>query len=79
MEDLRNVLAINLRRHRQARGWTQEELADRVGLSSRYIGQVERAQASASITVLGRLADALEIKATELIDDTSLVSGRTGR
>jgi len=70
MDDLRNLLALNLRRQRQQRGWTQEELADRVGLSARYIGQVERAQASASVTVLGRLAGALEIDPAELIKAT---------
>jgi len=71
MDDLRDLLAINLRRRRQERGWTQEELADRVGLSARYIGQVERAQASASVTVLGRLAIALEIDPSELIRRTA--------
>jgi transcriptional regulator with XRE-family HTH domain len=67
MEDLREMLALNVRKFRHARGWTQEELADRVGLSSRYVGQVERAQASASVTVLGRLAQALGVEPFELI------------
>jgi transcriptional regulator with XRE-family HTH domain len=60
MADLKNVVALNLRRLRRANGWTQEELADRVGFSVRYVGQVERGQASMSVTVLGLLADALE-------------------
>ena len=51
--DLKDVVALNLRRLRQAKGWTQEELAGRVGLSVRYVGQVERGQASMSVTVLG--------------------------
>ncbi|MFG1350437.1 transcriptional regulator [Xanthobacter autotrophicus ATCC 700552] len=32
---------------------TQEELADRPGLSARYVGAVERADVSASVTVVG--------------------------
>jgi len=67
MPDLKDILAVNLRRHRQIRGWTQEELAHQVGLSGRYIGSVERAQATASVTVLGRLADALGVSPCELI------------
>ena len=67
MDDLRETLAINVRRLRHERCWTQEELADRVGLSARYVGQVERAQASASVTVLGRLADALGVEPAELL------------
>jgi transcriptional regulator with XRE-family HTH domain len=67
MADLKDVVALNLRRLRQANGWTQEELADRVGLSVRYVGQVERGQASMSVTVLGQFADALAIDASELV------------
>jgi transcriptional regulator with XRE-family HTH domain len=67
MADLKDTVAINLRRLRYAKGWTQEDVADRVGLSVRYLGQVERGQASMSITVLGRLADALAVDATRLV------------
>ena len=67
MADLKDVVALNFRRLRQARGWTQEELADQVRLSVRYVGQVERGQASMSVSVLGRFADALMLDATELV------------
>lgn len=67
--ELRDVLAVNLRRVRQASGMTQEELADQTGLSSRYIGSIERARVSASVSVLGRLAVALGIDPCELIKD----------
>jgi transcriptional regulator with XRE-family HTH domain len=65
--DLKDIVAINVRRLRHERGWTQEDLADRVGLSARYVGQIERAQASMSVTVLGRLAKALKVDAAELV------------
>ncbi len=57
--DLKEVMAINLRRIRHDKNMTQEELADRAGLSARYIGAIERANKSASVTVLGRIAEAL--------------------
>ncbi len=65
--DLKEVMAINLRRLRHAKGMTQEELAERAGLSARYIGAIERADVSASVTVLGQVADALEVEAAELV------------
>lgn len=65
--DLKEVVAINLRRLRHAKGMTQEELAERAGLSARYVGGIERAAVSASVTVLGRIAEALELEATELV------------
>lgn len=65
--DLKEVLAINLRHARNSKRLTQEELAERAGLSSRYIGAIERADVSASVTVLGRIAEALEIEPEILI------------
>jgi transcriptional regulator with XRE-family HTH domain len=65
--DLKDVLAMNLRLLRQEKGVTQEELADRTGLSSRYVGSIERARVSASITVLGKLAAAMEMDPCDLI------------
>jgi DNA-binding XRE family transcriptional regulator len=52
---------------RHAGNMTQEELADRAGLSARYLGSIERAEVSATITVLGRLALALNVDPCDLI------------
>lgn len=68
---------MNLRLLRQEREITQEELADRTGLSSRYVGSIERARVSASITVLEKLATALSIDPCELIRSRTKV-GETG-
>lgn len=65
--DLKEVMAVNLRRTRHDKNMTQEELADRASLSARYIGAIERADVSASVTVLGQIADALGIEAGELL------------
>jgi len=65
--DLKEVMAVNLRRIRHDRDMTQEELADHAGLSARYIGAIERADVSASVTVLGQIADALGIEPGELL------------
>lgn len=65
--DLKEVMAINLRRLRHAKEMTQEELADSAGLSARYVGAIERADVSASVTVLGRIAEALHVEPVDLI------------
>lgn len=65
--DLKDALAINVRRARHARKVTQEELADWAGLSARYVGSIERGAVSASISVLERLAKALNVDPCELI------------
>jgi transcriptional regulator with XRE-family HTH domain len=65
--DLKEVVAVNLRRIRHASNLTQEELAARANLSARYIGAIERGDVSASVTVLGQIADALEIEPGRLV------------
>ena len=65
--DLKDAMAINVRRIRHDKKMTQEELADQAGLSARYLGSIERAAVSASVTVLGRLAEALRVDASDLI------------
>ncbi|WP_265975619.1 helix-turn-helix domain-containing protein [Brucella intermedia] len=65
--DLKEIMARNLRQIRHDKKLTQEELADRAGLSMRYVGAIERGDVSASVTVLGQIADALEIEPGELL------------
>ncbi|MCL2641532.1 MAG: helix-turn-helix transcriptional regulator [Phycisphaerales bacterium] len=61
-------MAKNLRRSRRARGLTQEELADRAGVYRNYIGMLERAENAATVDMLEKLADVLEIDPMELLD-----------
>jgi transcriptional regulator with XRE-family HTH domain len=65
--DLKEVMAKNMRRKRHDQKLTQEELAERAGLSARYLGAVERGDVSASVTVLGRIADALGVEPAKLV------------
>lgn len=65
--DLKDVLATNLRCIRNERGDTQEEMAHMIGISFRYLGSIERARVSPSVTLLGRIADALDIDPCVLI------------
>lgn len=64
---LRRILAQNLRRLRQDRGLTQEELADLAGVNRNYVGMIEREENAASVDVLESLAKALKVRAGELL------------
>lgn len=65
--DLKEVMAVNLRRVRHDKKLTQEELAHRAGISARYVGKIESANVSASVSVLGRVAKALDVDPCDLI------------
>ncbi|PDS41327.1 transcriptional regulator [Rhizobium anhuiense] len=65
--DLNEVMAANLRRIRHGKKLTQEELAHRTGLSARHIGAIERAEMSATLTVLGQISEALGVEPAVLV------------
>ena len=56
-----------LSRLRKERGWTQVELAERVGLSQTLISDYERGRLRLNADIVVRLANALEVTADELL------------
>jgi transcriptional regulator with XRE-family HTH domain len=63
-------LAQNLRALRQARSWSQEELAGRAGLHRTYVGAIERAERNVSLATIEALATGLECDPIELLANT---------
>lgn len=59
---LGKVVAQNIRRFREARGFSQEELAHRIGINRNYIGRLEREEHSPTVEMLERIAKALGIE-----------------
>jgi transcriptional regulator with XRE-family HTH domain len=65
---LRKLVAKNLRRLRQAKGLSQEELADLAGINRNYVGMLEREEHAATVDVLEKLAEVLGVDPVELLD-----------
>ncbi len=53
---------------RQAKGLTQESVAEKLGMSVTTYGDIERGDKDLKISRLQDIADALDIKASELLD-----------
>ncbi len=62
-------IARAIKVQRKAMGITQEELADRAGIDRTYASQLERAIANPSLTVLCKVADALDLTLIDLLGD----------
>ncbi len=60
----------HLRRLREARGWSQQALADVSDVSKPTIYRIEKAHYSVTLDVLTSLAQGLEIPLRELVDFT---------
>lgn len=66
--NITHVFAINVKKYRLMRGLSQEELADRSGLHRTYISAVERERRNISIENIQKIADALDIEASTLLE-----------
>jgi transcriptional regulator with XRE-family HTH domain len=61
-------VGANLRRAREDLGISQEELADRAGLHRTYVSGVERGVRNPTVLVLEKLAKALKVKSSTLLE-----------
>jgi len=57
-----------MKRLRKERGWSQEALADEAGLDRTYISGIERKVKNPTITVVNRVARALNCSLGELLE-----------
>jgi two-component system, response regulator len=73
--DTKLFLANAIKQQRSALGISQEELAARAGLHRTYVSEVERGERNPSITSVEKLAQALQISITNLLEPTRAGSG----
>lgn len=65
--DLRGIFATNLRRLRNTRGLSQDDLAYEAEVSRSYLSQLEKGEFHASLKVIGRLAKTLKAEPAEFL------------
>ena len=65
--DIRKQVGLNLRRLREARGLSQEELAFEAELHRTYISGVERGVRNPTVTVLAKIAAGLKVTPDQLL------------
>ena len=56
-----------VRQLREARGWSQERLAEQADLNRSYVGEIERGSAIPSLMTADKLARALELQLSALL------------
>jgi transcriptional regulator with XRE-family HTH domain len=65
-EDLLVRLGERIRKLRKKRGWTQVEMAEKVGIDRSFLADVERGKRNVSILNLELMADGLKVSLSQL-------------
>ena len=58
-----------IRKYRKAKGWRQEDFAEKIGLSVTYTGMIERGEKVPKLETFITIANALEVSADLLLAD----------
>lgn len=66
--NINEEVGFNIRRIREERGLSQEELGAVAGLHRAYIGQIERGEKNVGLKNLERIANALNVNIRVLVD-----------
>ena len=64
--DLLTRLGDRIRKLRKARGWTQVEMAEKIGLDRSFLADIERGKRNVSILNLELIAHGFEITLSQL-------------
>ena len=64
---LPRIIGKKIKKRRSVLGLTQEELAEKVGISRAYMGFVEQGRNVPTLETLEKIAKALKVKISELV------------
>jgi transcriptional regulator with XRE-family HTH domain len=67
MQDWPAILGKNIRKYRQRRKLTQEQLAFESRLDLTYVGRIERGKRNPSLLVIAQIAEALQVSLPKLL------------
>jgi len=65
--DMRKLVGRNAARLRKERGMTQEDLAEKCGLSQQYLSGLERGRRNPTIVTIYEIANALGVSHVDLV------------
>lgn len=64
-----------IRKIRKAHGLTQEELAEKIDISTTHMSHIETGNTKLSLPVFLEIAEALEVRTDDLLEDNALLRG----
>ena len=65
--DIQKRLGLNVKKLREAKGWSQEEFAHEADIHRTYVSDIERGSRNPTIKIVEKLAKCLDVPAGELL------------
>ena len=69
------AIGQRIRKVRKARGFSQEELAEKVGISTTHMSHIETGNTKLSLPVLVDITNALDVRTDDLLDRSQYTTG----
>ena len=76
MANTKELLGKRIRSLRRMADLSQEQLAEKAGLSYKYLGEVERGKANVTVDILEKVATALDVEMMDLFDYEHELEGK---
>ena len=76
-QELKNTFGRNVSIRRNSRGWTQEKLAEKAGVSKNTISDIEKGEKFARAKTLVQLAKIFEIEVYDLLKPDNVLPDKT--
>lgn len=70
--DIQTRIGKQVASYRRAAGFSQEELAARIGLDQAYISRLEAGKLNITVSTLQLIADALDVVPSRLLEESAL-------
>lgn len=64
----KELFGARIKSIREAKGWTQEKLAEKMDISPNYLSSIERGKENPTFDMLAKFADALKVEMWEMFD-----------
>lgn len=78
MKEINEIVGINLKKFRNEKGLTLDQVAEQAGVSKSMVGEIERGTKSPTISILWKICNGINIPFSELMkiedEDVSLVT-----
>jgi len=68
MKTTKELLGARIKELRKAKGLSQEELSEKVGIDSKHLSRIEVGKSYSSLDTLGKIAQALGIEIKDLFE-----------